>query len=421
MIFDNFAQAYSVLLWSAFAIAIVMGAVANKTNFCTMGGISDAANIGDWGRMRSWLLAIGVAVLGVTVLEHWGLVSPEHSYPPYRSGQFVWAENLLGGIMFGSGMTLASGCCNKNLIRIGGGNFKAVVVVIVVGVVAYFMVRPFPGTDQTLFSLVFYPWIRPLAINVGEAQDFGTLIAGPAGAATARLAIGLALAAVLFWFTFKSKDFRGNFNNVLGGLMVGLVVVAAWYASSNVFVSADGEKLSLFGYASQWDFLADAAAGTKPADTAALSPQSFTFINPLGQAFGLSLSGFDGAYITFGVMALLGIIVGSFVYSAGARKLRFEWFVDLKDFMNHLIGAILMGVGGVLAMGCSVGQGVTGVSTLAAGSYIALLSIIFGSAMTMKIQYYKMVYESDASILAVTITSLVDLRLLPETMRRLDA
>jgi uncharacterized membrane protein YedE/YeeE len=421
MVLANFSEANWVLLWSAFAVALVLGAVANKTNFCTMGAVSDAVNMGDFGRLRAWLLAIAVAVLGVAVLEYAGLISADHSSPPYRSGQLVWAENLLGGIMFGVGMTLASGCSNKNLIRIGGGNCKAVVVVSIVAVVAYFMVRPIPGTDQTLFSLFFYPWTSPLAVNVGEAQDLGTLLAGSAGAGAARLWIGLAIAAALFWFIFKSGDFRSNADNIVGGLMVGLVVVAAWYVSSNVFVAADGGKYSLSGYASEWDFLANAASGARPANTAALNPQSFTFINPLGDSFRLVLGGFSSIYLTFGVMAVLGIIAGSFLWSAVSGRLRFEWFVDIRDFLNHVIGAVLMGSGGVLAMGCSVGQGVTGISTLACGSFIALLAIMFGSAMTMKMQYYKMVYESDASLLAAAITSLVDLHLLPRTMRRLDA
>ena len=97
MNFDSFAQAQSAFLWLTFGIAFILGAVVNKTNFCTMGAVSDWVNMGDTGRMRAWLLAIAVAMLGVVMLEYFGKVSLDGAYPPYRGAQFIWAENLLGG------------------------------------------------------------------------------------------------------------------------------------------------------------------------------------------------------------------------------------------------------------------------------------------------------------------------------------
>lgn len=161
MLFENFIAAETALLWGAFAIALVMGVVVNKTNFCTMGAVSDLVNMGDTGRMRSWLFAIAVSLLGVAILEYGGLVDATNTFPPYRAGSLLWAENILGGLLFGIGMTLASGCGNKTLIRIGGGNLKSVVVFLIIAVIAYFMISPFPGSDQTLMSLLFYDWIRP--------------------------------------------------------------------------------------------------------------------------------------------------------------------------------------------------------------------------------------------------------------------
>ena len=124
--------------------------------------------------------------------------------------------------------------------------------------------------------------------------------------------------------------------------------------------------------------------------------------------------------ITFGVSALFGVILGSFVYAILSRSFRIEWFVNLGDFTNHMVGAVLMGIGGVLAMGCTIGQGVTGVSTLAIGSFIAMGAIILGSALTMKVQYYKMVYEEEATVAKALVTGLVDLKLLPESLRKLE-
>jgi len=418
MTFENFVEAQSVLLWSTFAIALVLGAVVNKTNFCTMGAVSDWVNIGDLGRFRAWMLAATVALVGVIVLESMGMVNPDAAFPPYRAPMLIWAENLLGGVMFGIGMTLASGCANKALVRVGGGNLKSIVVLLIIAVIAYFMINPFPDSDQTLMSLLFIDWIRPLAVDMGTAQDLGTL-ANPDNAVMARLVIGGLIAVGLLVFIFKSADFRKSFDNLFAGVLVGLAVVGAWYVTSNITLDVDGDIYSR-EFAQQWDFLAESDEG-KPADTRPLSPQSFTFINPTGQTLGYVAAGFNSAYLTFGVMALVGVIVGSLFWSLVSRSFRFEWFASGKDFLNHFIGAILMGFGGVLAMGCTIGQGITGFSTLAIGSFIALISIIFGCALTMKIQYYKLVYEEEATFFKALVASLVDMKLLPSSLRSLDA
>lgn len=420
MIFQGFTQAQSFFLWAAFGIAVVMGAVVNKTNFCTMGAVSDWVNMGDTGRMRAWFFAIAVAMLGVVVLEANGLVKADVSFPSYRAPQLIWAENLLGGLVFGIGMTLASGCGNKCLIRLGGGNLKSVVVLAIIAVIAYYMINPLPGSDKTLYSMFFYDWIRPLAINLKTNQDLGAVIAGTDKAVTARLVIGGALGLALLGFIFKSAEFRGSFDNILGGLTVGLGVLAAWYFTSNVAIGVEGEIHSLQSYVQQWDFFGGTEAG-KPADSRSLAPQSYTFINPMGQSFGYVMSGFKPAVLTFGVMAVAGVIVGSFLWSLLSRSFRIEWFASLKDFVNHLIGAVLMGFGGILAVGCTIGQAVTGVSTLAIGSFVAFAGIVLGSALTMKIQYYKIVYEDEATFAKALITGLVDLKLLPASMRKLEA
>ena len=393
MTFESFAQAQSVFLWATFGIALLLGALANKTNFCTMGAISDWVNMGDTGRLRAWMFAMAVAMLGVAALEAGGLVKLASTFPPYRANQLVWAENLLGGLMFGIGMTLASGCGNKTLIRIGGGNLKSIIVLVVIAVIAYYMTNPFPGSDKTLFTTLFYDWIRPLAVTLQTNQDLGAIVAGSGNAATPRLVIGGILGLVLIGFAFTSADFRNNSDNILGGLVVGLAVLAAWYVTSNVMVNADGQSFSLQNFVSeQWDMYAKPDE-LKPADSRPLSTQSFTFINPMGQTFGYAMSGFKLTTLTFGVMSVAGVILGSLLWSLVSRSFRLEWFVSVKDFFNHVIGAILMGFGGVLAMGCTIGQGVTGVSTLAVGSFIALLAIIVGCASTMKYQYWKMMRE----------------------------
>jgi uncharacterized membrane protein YedE/YeeE len=370
--------------------------------------------------MRAWLFAIAVALLGVTVLEASGMLTLSQTFPPYRGGSLAWVENLLGGLIFGVGMTLASGCGNKCLIRIGGGNIKSAMVLLVIGVIAYFMTNPFPGSDSTLYSVLFYGWTNPMAVNLGAGQDLGTVFAGAEGAAAARTWIGGALALALLAYVWKSAEFRSSFDNILGGLVVGLAVLAFWFISSNIQLDIDGDLMSMGSYYNQWDFLAESEAG-KPAAGAPLATQSFTFINPMGQTLGYTSSGFSSALITAGVMALLGVILGSFLWSVVTRGFRLEWFSSVGDFLSHFIGAIMMGFGGVLAMGCTIGQGITGVSTLAIGSFITFAAIVLGSALTMKVQYYKMVYEEDASFATALVAGLCDMKLLPNGLRKLEA
>ena len=419
MTYADFASAQSIFLWSTFAIALIMGAVVNKTNFCTMGAVSDWVNMSDTGRMRAWILAIAVGVLGVTALEAAGLVNVTSTFPPYRQTNFAWLENVLGGALFGIGMTLASGCGNKTLIRIGGGNLKSVMVLLVIALIAYFMINPFPGSDKTLYSTLFYPWTNPTAVALTTNQDLGAMLFGDK-AATGRMVMGAVIGGLLLIWAFKSADFRSSFDNILGGLVVGLAVLAAWYVTSNIRVDASGDILTLQSFVQDWDLYAPADA-VRPAAAGPLAAQSFTFINPMGQTLGYVASGFDHTLLTFGIMALAGVIAGSLLWSLISRNFRIEWFASVRDFFNHLVGAILMGFGGVLAMGCTIGQGITGFSTLALGSILTFVAIVLGSAITMKVQYYKMVYESEATFLKAFVTALADLRLLPAGMRKLEA
>lgn len=383
-----------------------------------MGAVSDMVNMGDYGRFRAWLLAIATAVFSVTVLEYMGMVNVSDTFPPYRGNQLIYAENILGGIIFGIGMTFASGCGNKSLIRIGGGNIKSIFVFAILGIFAYYMTNPFPDSDKTLYSLFFYDWLNPLAVSLDSKQDLGALISN-GDPTNARLILGLIVTAGLLFYVFKAAEFRSSKDNILGGIIIGLAITAAWYTSSNIAVVADESNYSLVEYYNEWDMLAEDDEG-KPAVARTLNSQSFTFVNPIGQTYGYIKDDFDSSLITFGLISVFGVIFGSFLWALMSRSFRFEWFVDFKDFLNHIVGAIFMGVGATLALGCTIGQGITGLSTLALGSIITLIAIIFGSALTMKIQYYKIVYEDEASFAKAFITALVDMKLLPASMRKLD-
>jgi uncharacterized membrane protein YedE/YeeE len=423
MLFEDFAAANQAMLWLTFAIAFVMGAVVNKTNFCTMGAVSDLVNMGDSGRMRAWLLAATVAMLGVLVLEAFGLANLGTTLPPYRGGEFQWGRYILGGVLFGIGMTLGSGCGNKTLIRIGGGNIKSIFVFATIAVIAYFMVDPYKQLEATWYQTMFAPWLGKASITLKGQQDLGSIIGNLFGGpvATVRIVVGAVLGLVVLFLVFRSADFRKSFDNLLAGFTVGAAVIAAWYVTSNVSVDLGDGPQSLTQIYSNWDFLMESGEGKPKNGSTNLLPQSFTFISPIGQTYGYATAGAKSSFLTFGVMSVFGVILGSLLWSLVSRGFRFEWFASFKDFVVHMIGGILMGFGGVLGLGCTIGQGITGVSTLALGSIIVFASIVLGSATTMKVQYYKMVYEDEASFMKAFVTALVDMKLLPAGMRKLEA
>ncbi|MFP4244814.1 MAG: YeeE/YedE thiosulfate transporter family protein, partial [Ectothiorhodospira sp.] len=325
MTFESFGTAAAAMLAGVFFLAFILGAVVHKTQFCTMGAVSDWVNMGDLGRMRAWLLAIAVAMLGVALLEPLGLVQADGAFPPYRAASLAWMEHVLGGFLFGIGMTLASGCGNKTLVRLGGGNLKSLVVLLVIAVVAYFMINPFPGTAHTLYSLFFHPWTSPLSIDLGRPQDLGSLVAGAGYGAMARIVIGLLLSVGLLVLLFRHRDFRRSPDLVLGGLVVGLAVVGAWVVTSIVTIDDGfGDRVTPSAYVQDWSFLADDAEG-RPAEAAPWSPQSFTFINPMSQSLRYTATGFDSAVLYVGVMALAGVILGALFWALVSRGFRLEW------------------------------------------------------------------------------------------------
>ncbi len=397
-----------VLLW-AFGIAVVLGFIASKTNFCTMGAVSDVVNIGDTGRMRAWFFAIGVAMIGVMLLEYFGFTdmsltqSGDTANPPYRAPIFSWPRHLLGGIMFGVGMTLASGCGNKTLLRFGGGNIKSIFVLLTMGVAAYLMIF----TD---FGFTYFlSWMEPTNIDLTdkgiEHQGLGAIVGSLLDSDTKQTGfiISAVLGGLFILWALLSSDFFKSFDNVLAGLVIGLVVIAAWWVST-------GEMGQLL--LEEAEMMDERPYG--------LGAQSFTFVQPSGHFIMWLKSGLSSNYITFALIAAAGVISGSLLYSILFRKFKIEWFSGWKDFATHIIGAVLMGIGGVLAIGCTIGQAITGASTLALGSFITFAAIVFGSALTMKIQYYQMVYEDEASFIKALVASLADMNLLPNSLRKLD-
>ena len=384
-------------------LGFTLGLVVTKTNFCTMGAVSDWVNIGDLSRFKAWMLAAAVAILGVTILDFLSFLDIDDSRIPYRNSILAWPRYIVGGLMFGVGMTYASGCGNKVLIRVGGGNLKSVIVLLVAGIMAYIMTR----TD--FYGIFFHSWMNPISLDLAQIgildQSLPTIISSIFSLTNGvyfNLLVGLIVSSIMIVLIFKSGKFIGNLDNVFSGLVVGSIVVLAWLLTGG----STGQE-----WIEANDFLDNPAPG--------VGVQSFTFINPMGETLIYASNAADSFYLTFGVLALLSVILGAFVYSISSNNFRIEWFSSRQDFIRHVIGGVLIGVGGVLALGCTIGQGVTGISTLALGSFITLIFIILGAAITMKIEFYNAVYE-DCSFFDSLRSSLADLNLIPNKFRALE-
>jgi uncharacterized protein len=362
---EHIANPAALVVWGGFALAFVFGVVANRTNFCTMGAVSDIVNMGHWGRMRMWLLAIAVAIVGANLLFYAGLVDLSKSI--YQRPMLNWLSLLLGGVLFGAGMSLAGGCANKNLIRIGGGSVRSLVVLTFLAISAYMTLKGLFG--QWRASL-----LDPVAIDLARFgltdQSLASMLARATGVApkAALLAtlsvVGLALAL----FVFKDRRFRANPAQWLGGLVIGAIVIAGWYLTGRIGFGENPETLEMTYFATNTHTL-----------------ESMSFVAPAAYALELLLLWTDKSlHASFGIATALGVVLGSMACALASRSFRWEGFASLDDLRNQLLGAGLMGFGGVTAMGCTVGQGLTGVSTLALGSFIALAGIVGGAVVTLK-------------------------------------
>ena len=350
------------IVWLAFVLAFIFGYVGNKTQFCTMGAVSDIVNMNHWDRMRAWLLAIAIAILGTSLLAYSGQIDVAKTM--YTGSSVFWLAALVGGLTFGVGMTLAGGCGQRTLVRLGGGNLKSIVVFIFMGYAALLTLSGIFGAFRVSFLQA-----NAVTLHVDGLQTLPALLGlvTPTGA----LAVGLAISAMLLLFVFLNKEFRSSSDNILAGIVIGLIVVAGWYLTGR------------FGFGVNPDTLEDVYFGTN-----SHGPESMTFVAPLAYTLNLGTLWTDSStVVTFGIASVFGVIAGALVYGVVHQTFRLEAFNSPADMGRHIVGAILMGFGGVTAIGCTIGQGVTGVSTLAASSFIVLAAIIAGAALTMKVQY----------------------------------
>lgn len=358
------------VLWAAFFIGAAFGAIVQRTNFCTMGSVSDIVTMGDWTRMRQWVLAMGVAVIGFGVLAWSGQVDPLKVL--YASSRFLWLSALAGGLLFGFGMVLASGCGSKTLVRVGSGNLKSLVVAMVIGIAGF-------ATLKGVTAVLRTASVDKAALEIAPNAALPALLAQAAGwdARMAGLVLALTLGGALVAWALAGKEFmRGN--NLLAGLGVGVTVVSMWWVSGHLGHVAEHPKT-----------LEEAFLATNSGRAEALS-----FVAPVAYTLDwLMFFSDSNKLITTGIVSVFGVIAGSAVMALAQRSFRWEGFRDARDAGHHLIGGVLMGVGGVTALGCTIGQGISGLSTLSLTSFVALAAMIGGGVAGVRYQMWQLERE----------------------------
>lgn len=355
------------VLWAAFALSVAFGAIAQRTHFCTMGAVSDIVNMGDWTRMRQWALAAGVAMLGFAALVASGQIDPTQTL--YASTRWTWLSALVGGAMFGFGMVLASGCGSKTLVRIGGGSLKSLIVFVVMGCAAFASLRG-------ITAVLRVHTVDRVAIGFERQASLPALLGPSLGldAGPAFLVIALLLGGALALWALRGREFI-TADNLLAGLGVGAVLVALWWVSGHLGHVAEHP-----------DTLEPAYLGTNSGRIEALS-----FVAPVAYALDWLLFFSDTSRVlTLGIVSVLGVVLGSALVALVSRRFRWEGFGGTEDVANHLGGAVLMGVGGVAAMGCTIGQGLSGLSTLSLTSFVALAAILGGAVLALRYQHWRL-------------------------------
>ena len=338
-----------------------------KTGFCTMGAVSDIFIMSSWDRLKQWFLAIGIAVIGFTLLSYLGLIDPLKSF--YTGNRFLWLSTIVGSILFGFGMVLASGCGSKTLVRIGGGNLKSIIVFIVLGLFAFMTIRGFLGVFRINTLDTFF-------IAFSTPQDLPSLLSGPLGIARANLhlALGLMIGSVFIICALVGKAFW-TAENLIAGIGVGLAICVMWWVSGYFgYVTEDPNTLEEV-------FLV----------TNSGRMESLSFVAPYAYSLDwLMMYSDTSKVLTVGIVAVLGMILGSALIAVVSKTFRWESFRNTEDTANHLVGAALMGFGGVTAIGCTVGQGLSGISTLALGSFLAIPGFIIGAYLGMRYLQFRL-------------------------------
>lgn len=327
-----------------FAIGAIAGFAMRYARLCTFGAIEDALMGGDGRRLKVFGMALGIAILGTQALVLSGLLVPDQT--TFIASALALVAILLGGVMFGIGMAMVGTCGFGSLVRLGTGDLRSLVVVLVLGATAYTTLRGLLATFRI-------DVLEKLAITMPDStgSDLAALSSRALGFDT-RAALAVIIGSGLCWLALRDSRLRRAPRMLSAGLILGLLIVAGW-----VVTIASGDEF-----------------------VAPLRPQSLTFVSTVGKAFYAAL--LDVAnFADFGVGSVFGVIAGSCLAAWRADELRWEAFDDDHEMRRHLIGAALMGIGGILTGGCTIGQGLSAGSMLALSWPFSVGAMILGARL----------------------------------------
>lgn len=352
-----------LVVWGALPLGLLLGAVAQATRFCVRGGIADSVTFGGHSRLFAWLASIAAGAVLLQGMIAFGVFDATRALA--WSERLPWFSCLAGGFLFGIGMMVAPGCPQRCLVKAGSGDYTAALTLLVIAVTGIMTLRGVLAVPRTSLFDAF-------SVSLGKPQDLGTLLGGAVGlsAGAMRAALTVLLVAAVGATGWK---LRGRIETAqwLGGIGVAVVLALAFWLTGRVgFVAEHPETL-------------DAAwLGTQ-----GRRPEGLSFVSPLANTLDLLMLWTDrNTVATFGVILALGVVVGSFISS----RIRGDWVVEsfrtTNDLMAVLGGGALMGFGGVTALGCSVGNGVTGAALLSTGSLLAIVGMVAGTVLVLKVQ-----------------------------------
>lgn len=341
---DDLLELIIILL--GFAGGAVLGFTARQAHFCTLGAIEECYYGSERSRLRTWLLAIGTAVALTQLLDLAGHIELERSF---RLGpQIHWFGAILGGLLFGFGMALVGTCAFGMLVRLGGGDMRALIATLTVGITGFM-------TMSGVFARARLNYIDSIYIELppGAHQSLNAILFGesPQGQFLITLAVVLATAG----WALTRKRFRDNTRQVLAGLTIGLVIAYGWFVTSTL-----GQD-TLYPH----------------------QPESYSFVRPIGSAMVWLMTA-SGSSATFLIGGVFGVPAGSFLAAWRNSDVIWEAFDDAREMRRHLTGAALMGTGGIMAMGCTIGQGMTGIASLSVTAFLATGGIIAGSVLGIR-------------------------------------
>jgi len=324
----------------------VLGAAARGAQMCTLGAIEDASLGGNFTRAKAWALTLALAVAGSQALDLSGVINLHQSV--YLNARLGLVGLVLGGLLFGLGMALVGTCSFGMLVRAAGGDLRALVGLIVVAATGYMTLAGVTGVLRVAL-------IEPLAVDMSSFHGQGVHdVLG--GGAAGQLAVTITVIGGLLIFAFSRRALLRRPALIAGATAIGVTIPFGWLAT---------------GY-----------FGADPFDPQRV--ESFSYVRPLSDAL-MYLMTFSGATVSFGVGAVAGALGGAGMVAAWKHQFRWEAFDDQREMRRHLLGAALMGIGGVLALGCTIGQGLSAMSTLSLGAPVALISIIVGAVVGLQI------------------------------------